>query len=67
VFINWLLTRSAQAAWATELQTNSRFLGVEPGDPRSVVPPGLRLRQIDSEELLPELVKTQEIARQLIR
>jgi iron(III) transport system substrate-binding protein len=66
VFINWLLTRSAQAAWATELQTNSRFLGVEPGDPRSVVPPGLRLMQIDSEELLPELVKTQEIARQLI-
>jgi ABC-type Fe3+ transport system substrate-binding protein len=67
VFINWLLTRPAQAAWAAELQTNSRFLGVEPGDPRSVVPPGLRLMQIDSEELLPELVRTQEIARQLIR
>jgi iron(III) transport system substrate-binding protein len=67
VFINWLLTKEAQAAWAKELQTNSRFTGVEPGDPHTVVPPGLSLTQIDSEEMLPELVKTQDISRQLIR
>ena len=67
VFVNWLLTKEAQAAWAKELQTNSRLLGVEPGDPHTIVPPGLKLLQIDSEELLPELVKTQEISRQLIR
>ena len=67
VFVNWLLTKEAQAAWAKELQTNSRFVGVEPGDPQAVVPAGLTLMQIDSEELLPELVKTQDIARQLIR
>lgn len=67
VFINWLLTRDAQAAWARELQTNSRFVGVEPGDPHALVPPGVRLLQIDSEELLPAMVKTQDIARQLIR
>ena len=67
VFVNWLLTKEAQAAWARELQTNSRFVGVEPGDPHTIVPPGLSLLQIDSEELLPELVKTQEISRQLIR
>jgi hypothetical protein len=46
VFINWLLTREAQAAWAKELQTNSRFVGVEPVDPHAVVPPGLNLLQI---------------------
>jgi iron(III) transport system substrate-binding protein len=67
VFINWLLTRDAQEAWARELQTNSRFVGVEPGDATALVPAGLRLMQIDSEELLPEIVKTQEVAKQLIR
>jgi len=67
VFINWLLTKDAQASWAKELQTNSRFVGVDPGDPHTVVPAGLSLTQIDSEELLPELVKTQDIAKQLIR
>ena len=67
LLINWLLTKDAQVAWARELQTNSRFVGVEPGDPQAVVPPGLTLLQIDAEEQLPELVKTQDIARQLIR
>jgi len=61
------LTREAQAAWAKELQTNSRLVGVEPGNPEGIVPAGLALTQIDSEELLPEIVKTQDIARQLIR
>jgi iron(III) transport system substrate-binding protein len=67
VFINWLLTKEAQAAWARELQTNSRFVGVSPGNLETVVPPGVQLTQIDSEELLPEVIKTQDIARQLIR
>ncbi len=67
VLINWLLTKEAQAAWARELQTNSRFVGVEPGDPHTVVPPGVSLTPIDAEELLPELVKTQDLARQLIK
>ena len=57
----------AQVAWARELQTNSRFVGVEPGNPDAVVPPGVKLTQIDSEETLPEVSKTQELARQLIR
>jgi iron(III) transport system substrate-binding protein len=67
VLINWLLTKEAQAAWAKELETNSRFVGVQPGEPQTVVPPGLRLMQIDAEELLPEVVKTQDLAKQLIR
>ena len=67
VLINWLLTKGAQAAWAKELQTNSRFAGVEPGDPHAIVPMGLSLTQIDAEELLPELIKTQDLAKQLIK
>jgi iron(III) transport system substrate-binding protein len=66
VFVNWLLTKDAQSAWARELETNSRFVGVEPGQPQTVVPSGLRLTQIDAEEFLPEIVKTQDLARQLI-
>lgn len=46
---------------------DSRFTGVEPGNPQAVVPPGLTLAQIDSEELLPEVIKTQDIAKSLIR
>jgi len=67
VLINWLLTKEAQAAWAKELQTNSRFVGVEPGDPHTIVPVGVSLTQIDSEELLSELIKTQDLAKQLIK
>jgi ABC-type Fe3+ transport system substrate-binding protein len=67
LFVNWLLSREAQAAWAKELQTNSRFVGVEPGDPHTIVPPGVGLTQIDSEELLPDIVKTQDLAKQLIK
>src|SRR5262245_39803643 len=67
VLINWLLTKDAQVAWARELQTNSRFTGVEPGDPLTVVPAGLKLQQIDAEELLPEVMKTQDLAKQLIK
>ena len=67
VLINWLLTKDAQTAWAKELQTNSRFVGVEPGEPQTVVPAGLKLQQIDAEDLLPEVVKTQDLSKQLIR
>src|SRR5262245_28419986 len=67
VLINWLLTKEAQTAWARELQTNSRFTGIEPGEPLTVVPPGLKLTQIDAEEMLPEVVKTQDLSKQLIK
>ena len=42
-------------------------IDLQPGDPQAVVPPGLTLLQIDAEEQLPELIKTQDISRQLIR
>src|SRR5262245_2455152 len=67
VFINWLLTRDAQILWAKEVETNSRRLGIEPGNPELVVPRGARLFQVDSEENLPEVVKTQDIAKAVIK
>jgi iron(III) transport system substrate-binding protein len=67
VLINWLLMKDAQAAWAKELQTNSRHVGIEPGEPLTVVPAGLKLTQIDAEEMLAEVVKTQDLAKQLVK
>ena len=40
VFINWLLTKDAQVVWAREVETNSRRVGVEPGNPAFAVPKG---------------------------
>jgi iron(III) transport system substrate-binding protein len=67
VFINWLLTRDAQVVWAKEVETNSRRVGVEPGNPQYAVPPEAKFMQIDAEENLPEVVKTQDIARAVIK
>ena len=67
VFINWLLTKDAQIPWAKEVETNSRRVGVEPGNPDTVVPRSADPLRIDSEEMLPEIVKTQDIAKALIK
>jgi ABC-type Fe3+ transport system substrate-binding protein len=67
VFINWLLTKDAQAVWAKEVETNSRRVGVEPGNPAFVAPKGAKLLQVDAEENLPEVVKTQDIAKAVMK
>jgi ABC-type Fe3+ transport system substrate-binding protein len=67
VLINWLLTRDGQVSWAKEAEVNSRRVGVEPGNPQFAVPKGARLFQVDAEENLPEVIKTQDIARAVIK
>jgi iron(III) transport system substrate-binding protein len=67
VFVNWLLTRDAQIVWAKEVETNSRRVGIEPGNPQYAVPPDAKFLQIDAEDNLPEVVKTQDIARAVIK
>jgi len=67
VFINWLLTKDAQVVWAREVETNSRRVGVEPGNPTFAVPRGAKLLQVDAEENLPEVVRTQDIAKAVIK
>ena len=67
VFINWLLTKDAQVVWAREVETNSRRVGVEPGNPAYAVPKGAKLFQVDAEENLPEVVKTQDIGKAVIK
>ena len=67
LFINWLLTKDAQTQWAKEVEMNSRRVGVEPGNPPYAVPKGVKLLQIDAEENLAEVVRTQDIARAVIK
>jgi iron(III) transport system substrate-binding protein len=67
VYINWLLTRDTQSAWTKNTQENSRRTDVEPGDPALVVPVGLQLFDGNTERNIPELAKTQELAKQLIK
>ena len=67
VFVNWLLTKDAQVAWAREVETNSRRLGVEPGNPDFLAPKDAKLFQVDAEENLAEVVKTQDIAKAVMK
>jgi len=67
VFINWLLTKDAQIVWAREVETNSRRIGVELGNPQIAVPRGAKLLQVDAEENLAEVVKTQDIGKAVIK
>jgi iron(III) transport system substrate-binding protein len=67
LFVNWLLTKDAQIHWAREVELNSRRLGVEPGNPHLLPPKGAKLFQVDAEENLPEVVKTQDIAKAVIK
>ncbi len=67
VCINWLLTKDAQVHWAREVETNSRRVGVEPGNPQLLPPKGAKLFQVDGEENLPEVVKTQDIAKAVMK
>jgi ABC-type Fe3+ transport system substrate-binding protein len=67
VLINWLLTREGQTHWAKEVETNSRRVGVEPGNTPLLPPRGVKLFQVDAEENLPEVIKTQDIAKAVIK
>ncbi|HEV8533551.1 MAG TPA: extracellular solute-binding protein [Methylomirabilota bacterium] len=67
LFINWLLTKDAQVAWAREVETNSRRVGVEPGNPLYAVPRGAKFLQVDAEENLAEVIKTQDIAKAVMK
>ena len=67
LFANWLLTKDAQVHWAREVELNSRRIGVEPGNPHLLPPKGAKLFQVDAEENLSEVVKTQDIAKAVIK
>jgi len=67
VLINWILTKDAQVQWAREVETNSRRVGIESGNADLLPPKGAKLFQVDAEENLPEVIKTQDIAKAVIK
>ena len=66
LFANWLLTRDPSTLWATHGETNSRRNDVSPFSPTALPTPGKTYIQLDREELIPELAKTQEIAQRVL-
>ncbi len=67
VYLNWFLSREGQEAWTSITVDNSRRLDVTPKDESTVVPAGLVLPDLNEEKYLPEIAKTQELAKQLIK
>jgi hypothetical protein len=49
------------------VETNSRRTGVEPGNLEFVVPRRAKFFQVDGEENLPHVIKTQDIAKAVIK
>jgi iron(III) transport system substrate-binding protein len=67
VFANWLLGPDGQRAWATFFGTNSRRKDTPPGDPDTIPEPGKDYWVSDSEQGIKDVVRTQELAREVIR
>ena len=68
MFINWLLTKDAQVgvgARGRDEQPAGRRGAGQSGSSRC--PEGAKLFQVDAEENLPEVVKTQDIAKAVIK
>jgi iron(III) transport system substrate-binding protein len=67
VYLNWFLSKEGQEAWTSITTDNSRRLDVAPKDPVTVVPDGLVLPNLNEEKYLPEIARTQDLAKQLIK
>ena len=67
VYLNWFISKEGQENWTTVTTDNSRRLDVAPKDEATIVPAGLTLPNLNEEKYLPELTKTQELAKQLIK
>jgi iron(III) transport system substrate-binding protein len=67
VYLNWFLSKEGQEAWTSTTIDNSRRLDVAPKDAATVVPAGLVLPDLNEEKYLPDVAKTQELAKQLIK
>lgn len=63
LFTNWLLARDGQVAWTERTQQNSRRVDVPPGDPQYAPPPGKKYLEMENEEMLPVIAKTNEMAK----
>jgi iron(III) transport system substrate-binding protein len=66
LFINWVLTKDGSSSFGKHIQDNSRRVDVEPFDPGVIPPKGQEYVLLDLEEVLPEIEKSQEIAKAVL-
>jgi len=66
LFVNWILTKEAQDLWSRHASINSRRVDLPPANPEAVATPGKKYIKIDSEELVDEVQKTQDIAKAVL-
>ncbi len=66
LFINWVLTKEGSTSFGKNIQDNSRRVDVEPFDPGVIPPKGQDFVLLDLEEILPEIEKSQEIAKAVL-
>ena len=67
VYANWFLSKEGQEAWTSITVDNSRRTDVTPKDNSTIVPQGLDLPDLNEEKYLPEIARTQDLAKQLIK
>lgn len=66
LFINWFLTKAAQALWSKNAITNSRRADVDPVDPELFPVPGKTYLNADTEEAVPLHKVTFELANKAL-
>jgi iron(III) transport system substrate-binding protein len=66
LFVNWVLTREGSTSFSRNLQDNSRRADVAPFDPETVPEKGVDYTLLDAEDVLPEIQKTQDLAKALL-
>jgi iron(III) transport system substrate-binding protein len=66
VFANWFLTQKGQASFSQNLLVNSRRTDVPIADPDAAPTPGIDYITSDHESVIPEMQKTQDLAKELL-
>jgi iron(III) transport system substrate-binding protein len=66
LFANWLLMKEGSTSFGKNIQDNSRRVDVEAFDPATVPPKTGDWVLLDLEEILPEIEKSQEIAKAVL-
>lgn len=66
VFVNWVLSKDGSIAYSTNALVNSRRTDVPPVEENNAMVPGVKYPRSDAEELLPEMQKTQDIAKGIL-
>lgn len=66
LYVNWVLSKEGSALWSKNSQVNARRVDVPVFDELTYPKPGVQYLRSDDERLLPEMQKTQDIAKSLL-